>query len=125
MLYLGFASLELAPLPFAGHSPGGTRRLGALGAGAAFSVVTTPCASPLLAALLAASTAQAVPGLTIASMVGFALGYTALVFIAGVFGGKLVQRLKRTGFDAPRAAAGALLLVIGLGFVATGLAWFA
>lgn len=125
MLYLGLASLELAPLPFSGRSPGGRRRLGALGAGAAFSVVTTPCASPLLAALLAASTAQAIPGLTVVSMIAFALGYTALVFVAGVFGGGLVQRLKRTGFDAPRAAAGALLLVIGLGFVATGLAWFA
>jgi cytochrome c-type biogenesis protein len=124
MLGLSLVSLELLPLPFAGQSLGGTRRLGALGAGAAFSVVTTPCASPLLAALLAASAAQGIPGLTVASMVGFALGYTALVFAAGVFGGGLVQRLKRIGFDAPRAAAGALLLVLGLGFVATGVAWF-
>ncbi len=124
LAYLGLASLELAPLPFAGRSAGAGRRLGAVGAGAVFSLVTTPCASPLLAAVLAASAAQAVPGLTVASMVGFALGYTALVFAAGAFGGGLVRRLRQRSFDAPRAAAGALLLVLGAAFAVAGIAWF-
>ncbi len=124
MVYFGLASLELAPLPLAGRAAGSRRRLGAVGAGAAFSLVTTPCASPLLAAVLAAASAQAVPGLSVAAMVGFALGYTALVFAAGAFGGGLVRRLSARSFAAPRAAAGALLLVLGAGFAATGLAWF-
>jgi len=124
MLYFALAALEVAPVPFAGRSAGAGRRLGPIAAGAAFSVVTTPCASPILGAVLTASAAQSVPGLGVASMTGFALGYTALVFLAGVFGGSLVRRLRGRSFEAPRAAAAALLAVMGAAFVATGIAWF-
>ena len=74
--------------------------------------------------MLAASSAQAIPGLGVASMLGFAAGYTALVFAGGVFGGSLVARLRRRSFEAPRAAAAALLLVAGVGFATAGIAWF-
>lgn len=124
MLYFGLAALELVPIPFAGRAPGAGRVLGPVAAGAGFSLVTTPCASPLAAAVLTASSAQALPGLGVASMLGFALGYTALVFIAGVFGGGLVARARERSYAAPRAAAAALLLVAGAGFSATGIAWF-
>ena len=124
LLYFGFAALELAPMPFAGRVGGGPRRLGPIGAGAAFSVVTTPCASPLRAAVLAASATQAIAGLTVIAMASFALGYTLLVFLGGVFGGTLVTRLRERSFEAPRAGAGALLLVTGLGFAAAGWHWF-
>ena len=86
MLYFALAALDLAPLPFAGRAPGAGRRLGPIGAGAAFSLVTTPCASPFVGAVLTASASQGIAGLSVASMLGFALGYTALVFLAGVFG---------------------------------------
>jgi cytochrome c-type biogenesis protein len=124
MLYFGLASLELVPLPLAGRGPGAGRALGPIGAGAAFSLVTTPCVSPFVGAVLAASAAAGVPGLSVLSMLGFAFGYTALVFLGGVFGGGLVARMRRHSFDAPRAAAAALLLVAGLGFALTGVAWF-
>jgi cytochrome c-type biogenesis protein len=124
MLYFGAVALELLPLPFAGRSLGAGSRLGPIGAGAAFSLVTTPCASPFAGAVLAAAAAQGVPGLASVSMVGFALGYTALVFAAGVLGGGLVKRLKERSFDAPRAAAAALLFAAGFGFTAAGAAWF-
>lgn len=120
----GLAALEILPLPFAGRGIGGARRLGPVGAGAAFSLVTTPCASPFLGAVLAAAALPGIPGLTVVAMVAFAIGYTALVFLAGVFGGSLVRRLRRRSFAAPRAAAAALLLVAGFGFAAAGIAWF-
>lgn len=123
LVYLGLASLEIAPLPLLAGGSGEGRRLSALGAGAAFSLVTTPCASPLLGAVLAAAASQSVPGLTALSMAGFALGYTALVFVAGAFGGTLVERLRGRSFEAPRAASAALLLVAGAGFVASGVDW--
>jgi cytochrome c-type biogenesis protein len=123
LLYLGLAALELAPLPLLSGGSGGGRRLSAAGAGAAFSLVTTPCASPLLGAVLAAAASQSVPGLSAVSMVGFALGYTALVFVAGAFGGKLVERLRGRSFEAPRAASAALLLVAGAGFLLSGIDW--
>jgi cytochrome c-type biogenesis protein len=122
--YLGLAALELAPLPTPGSGFGAGRRLGPIAAGAAFALVTTPCASPLVAAVLTASSATGVPGLAVVSMLTFALGYTAIVFLAGVLGGNLVARLRRRSFDAPRAAAAALLLVVGFGFTASGIAWF-
>jgi cytochrome c-type biogenesis protein len=124
MLYLGLAAIEITPLPWAGRAPGGVRKLGPAAAGAAFALITTPCASPLLAAVLAAAGSQGIPGLSAVSMLGFSLGYTGLVFLAGVFGGRLVQRLRRCSFEAPRAAAAALLLVAGAGFTAVGLRWF-
>ena len=124
LVLFGLVALELLPLPFAGRSLGGAGRLGPVGAGAAFSVVTTPCASPFLGAVLAAAAAQGIPGLSVVSMLGFAAGYTALVFVAGVFGGSLVRRLRRRSFDAPRAAAAAVLIVAGLAFAAAGIAWF-
>jgi cytochrome c-type biogenesis protein len=124
MTAMGFVALEILPLPFAGRAPGGARRLGPLGAGAAFALITTPCASPLLAAVLAAAGTRGALGLSALTMIAFAVGYTGLVFAVGVFGGSLVKRLRLRSFDAPRAAAGALLLVAGLGFVWSGLAWF-
>ena len=36
LLYLGLATVEIAPVPFAGRSIGGSRKLGAFGAGAVF-----------------------------------------------------------------------------------------
>jgi cytochrome c-type biogenesis protein len=124
MLVFGLVALEVLPLPLAGRSPGGGRRLGPFAAGAVFSLVTTPCASPLVGAVLAAAGAWSVPGLAAASMACFAVGYTALVFAAGVFGGALLDALRRRSFDAPRAASAALLLVLGIAFTATGIAWF-
>ena len=124
LILFGLVALEILPVPLAGRAVGAGRRLGPFAAGAAFSLVTTPCASPLLAAVLAASSARAIPGLSVLSMVGFALGYTALVFAAGVFGGGLVRRLRQRSFEAPRAAAAALLLVLGAGFAAAGIVWF-
>lgn len=124
MLYLGLVAVDVAPVPFAGRSLGAGRRLGPIAAGAAFALVTTPCASPLLGAVLAASAAQQVPGLTVVSMAAFSVGYTALVFVAGVFGGAVVGRLRGHAFEAPRAASAALLLAAGLGIAAAGFAWF-
>lgn len=120
MFYLGLVAVEVASVPFAGRSVGAGRRLGSIAAGAAFALVTTPCASPLLGAVLAASAAQQVPGLSVISMLAFSVGYTALVFVAGVFGGTVVSRLRGQAFEAPRAASAALLMAAGLGFAVTG-----
>ena len=74
--------------------------------------------------MLAAAGTRGVLGLSGITMIAFAVRYTSLVFVVGVFGGSLVKRLRLRSFDAPRAAAGALLLVAGAGFVIAGLAWF-
>jgi cytochrome c-type biogenesis protein len=124
MIAFGLVALEVVPAPFAGRALGSGRSLGPVGAGAVFALVTSPCASPLIGGVLAAATAAGVPGLPVAAMVGFALGYTALVFVTGVFGASLLRRLPRTSLAAPRAAAAALLLVLGVVFTALGIEWF-
>ncbi len=124
LVLLGLAFLEVVPLPLSGRAPGGARAFGPLLTGSVFALVTTPCASPLLAAVLTAATALAIPGLTVVTMVAFSLGYTALVFAAGVMGGGLVARLRQRSFEAPRAAAAAALLAAGVGFGVLGLRWF-
>lgn len=123
IVYLGLAALELAPVPGPGSVFSAQRRLGPVGAGAAFSLITTPCSSPLLAAVLTAAAAQSVSGLGIVTMLSFSLGYTMLVFLAGVFGGGVVAWARGLDMVAPRAAAAALLVVSGTTFVLSGAVW--
>jgi len=123
MVYFGLAVLEVISIPLPA-SVGAGRNLGPLGAGAAFALVTTPCSSPLLAAVLGAAAAQANAGLSVATMLSFSLGYTLLVFLGGVFGGELVAWTRRFDFAAPRAAAAALLVASGVTFAFAGAIWF-
>jgi cytochrome c-type biogenesis protein len=124
LIYFGLVVSEALPDPFRGRGIEIRRRLGPFGAGAAFSMVTTPCSSPILGALLAAVAAHSVPGLGVATMISFSLGYTLLVFLGGLFGGGLVAWASRLRLAAPRAAAAALLVVSGFTLVLTGVAWF-
>jgi cytochrome c biogenesis protein CcdA len=124
LIYFGLAVLEAVPHPFGGGGFAIRRRLGPFGAGAAFSLVTTPCSSPILGAVLAAAAAHPVPGLGVGTMVCFSFGYTLLVFLGGVFGGGLVVWAKRLRLAAPRAAAAALFVASGLSLALTAVAWF-
>lgn len=122
LVVLGLVAAEIVRLP-AVPAIGGSRRLGAVAAGAAFALITTPCASPILFAVLAASGAQGVPGLAVVTMAAFAVGYTALVFAAGVSGGRLVGHVRGRA-RAVQAGAAAFLLVAGAGFLGSGVAWW-
>ena len=124
MVVLAAMALEWAPVPWAGRALGGTRQLGPVVAGAAFALVTTPCASPLIGGLLAAALAKGTPGLGAGVMLAFGLGYTALVFVAGVFGGGWIGRLRHRSRVAPRAVSAAVLLVAGLVTVSAGWRWW-
>jgi cytochrome c-type biogenesis protein len=121
LLLLGAVKAELLPFPRL-PAPAGTRGLGPVAAGATFALVTTPCASPILLAVLAAAAAQTVPGLSVATMASFAIGYTALVFAAGVGGGGVSERFG--SHPGLQAGAAAVLLLAGLGFVVSGWLWF-
>ena len=96
------AALEAAPPPEV-QAPGvATGRMPLL-AGAAFSLAL---------------------GLGAPAGIGFVLGSGALVGVAALVGGALLGRLRFRSFQAPRAAAAALILASGGGMVAVGLAWF-
>ncbi len=121
LLVLGAMQAELLPMPRL-PAVGGGRRLGAVAAGAAFALITTPCASPILFGVLTAAGSQSVPGLSVATMGSFAVGYTALVFAAGVAGGRATERFRRASRGV-QATGAAVLVVAGVGFLLSGLAW--
>jgi cytochrome c-type biogenesis protein len=122
LLVLGAVKAELLPPPRL-PAPAAARKVGPVAAGATFALITTPCASPVLFAVLATAAAQMVPGLSVATMVCFAIGYTALVFAAGVGGGRASGRFGRHTAGL-QAGAAALLFLAGLGFAVSGLLWF-
>jgi cytochrome c-type biogenesis protein len=116
-LKAGLLSVPPVPVPAVG------RKLGPTAAGATFALITSPCVSPLLFAVLAAAGAQAIPGLAVVTMACFALGYTSLVFVAGMIGGRIRVRPGRPS-SALEAGAAALLILAGIGFSVSGLLWF-
>ncbi|MBA2565749.1 MAG: cytochrome C biogenesis protein CcdA [Gemmatimonadetes bacterium] len=122
LLLLGACKAEILPLP---RLPvmAAARKVGPVAAGATFALITTPCASPLLLAVLAAAAAPMLPGLSVATMVCFAIGYTALVFAAGVGGAGTRAHFARQAAGL-QAGAAALLFLAGLGFAISGLLWF-
>lgn len=124
LLYFGVAVVGLAPLPFGTGGPAArANRIGPFGAGAAFCLVTTPCSSPILGAVVAAAAAQPIPGLAVVATVAFSLGYTALVVLGGLLGGGVVAWAQRFRWAAPRALAAALLIAAGLTWIVRGALW--
>lgn len=97
-------------------------RLGAFLLGLLFGVVSTPCAVPILAVLLAfvAQKGSVLYGGLLLFV--YALGHSALVLVAGTSMGaakRLIESrgLRRTNLILQRAA-GALIIIVGIYFVA-------
>jgi cytochrome c-type biogenesis protein len=90
--------------------------------GLCYALVATPCASPVLVAVLGAASVQGRVVVTIAAMALYALGYTIVLWLASVFAGIVVtsRRLLEHGELITRLSAAALLL-LGIGFVYYGL----
>ncbi len=75
--------------------------------GFTFALVTSPCASPVLAAVLSAAAATSTPPLAVLSMVLYSIGYSMVILLAGLgveLGGLRRALLKRgeqiTGISA-------------------------
>ena len=119
---LGMAGLFRLPLPQISPS---VQYLGPFGVGLTFTLVTSPCASPILFSVLAAGAGTGSQVLSTLAMASFALGYTALIFFASLFTGLAVQARRwtaRTGW-LPRFSS-ALLMVVGLYYVFSGVRWY-
>jgi cytochrome c biogenesis protein CcdA len=93
LIYFGLVVSEAVPDLFMGRGIEIRRRLGPFGAGAAFSMVTTPCSSPILGAVLAAAAAHSVPGLGVG-------------IYAARFSGRFVRRRARR-LGEPASTSGA------------------
>ncbi|MBJ7901353.1 MAG: cytochrome c biogenesis protein CcdA [Cyanobacteria bacterium RI_101] len=98
---------------------------GPYGVGLTFALVSSPCASPVLFAVLAAAAASGSQVLGVLTMVSYALGYTALIFLASLFTGLAKNSKKLLQHSEGIIRFGSLALILtGLYYLFTGAQWF-
>jgi cytochrome c-type biogenesis protein len=98
---------------------------GPYGVGLTFALVSSPCASPVLFAVLAAAAGTGSPVLGTLTMVFYALGYTMIIFLSSLFTGlaKQSKRLLQHSDGVIRFGSLALILT-GAYYLFTGTQWF-
>jgi cytochrome c-type biogenesis protein len=98
---------------------------GAYGVGFTFALVSSPCASPVLFAVLAAAAATGSQWMSWLTMVSYAIGYTAVIFLASLFTGLVKQSRWLLGRSDWVMGAGSLVLLLaGAYYVIDGVLWF-
>jgi cytochrome c-type biogenesis protein len=109
------------------QSPGQLMRsmlTGPYGVGVTFALVSSPCTSPIMISVLAAAAATGSQIQSMATMVSYALGYSAVIFLASLFTG-LAKQTRRllVHSDTITRVAGMVLLIIGLVYLMNGAHW--
>ncbi len=98
---------------------------GTYGVGLTFALISSPCASPVLFAVLAAASATGSPLWSTLTMVAYALGYTAVIFAASLFTGLIkVSRQVLAQSDSIMRWGGLALVLMGGYYVVSGILWF-
>jgi cytochrome c-type biogenesis protein len=98
---------------------------GTYGVGLTFALISSPCASPVLFAVLAAAAATGSPLWSVLAMVAYALGYTAVIFAASLCAGLIkFTRQILVNSDAVMRWGGLALMLMGGYYVVSGILWF-
>ncbi|BAZ70252.1 MAG: cytochrome c biogenesis CcdA family protein [Pelatocladus maniniholoensis HA4357-MV3] len=98
---------------------------GPYGVGLTFALVSSPCASPVLFAVLAAAAATGSQVLGTLTMVSYALGYTILIFLASLFTGLAKQSNQLLKHSEGIIRFGSLALILTGGYyLFSGTQWF-
>ncbi|NES99555.1 MAG: cytochrome c biogenesis protein CcdA [Sphaerospermopsis sp. SIO1G2] len=98
---------------------------GPYGVGLTFALVSSPCASPVLFAVLAAAAATGSQILGTLTMVSYALGYTILIFLASLFTSLAKESRRLLQHSEGIIRFGSLALIItGVYYLFTGTQWF-
>lgn len=94
------------------------------GVGLTFALVSSPCTSPVMFAVLTAAAATGSQVQSVLAMVSYALGYTILIFFASLFTGLVKQTRSLLAYSnaITRVASVALLLVGGF-YLVNGARW--
>ncbi|MGK7931254.1 MAG: cytochrome c biogenesis CcdA family protein [Microcystaceae cyanobacterium] len=102
-------------LPFAGP----------YGVGLTFALVSSPCASPVLFAVLATAAATGSQVLGTLTMVSYGLGYTLLIFLASFLTGLAQQSRRLLQYSESIVRFGSVALMLtGAYYILTGTQWF-
>jgi cytochrome c-type biogenesis protein len=98
---------------------------GTYGVGLTFALISSPCASPVLFAVLAAAAATGSPVWSVLTMVAYALGYTAVIFATSLFAGlmKFTRKILMNS-EAVMRWGGLALILMGGYYVVSGVLWF-
>lgn len=98
---------------------------GPFGVGLTFALVSSPCASPVLFAVLAAAAATGSQVTATLAMVSYALGYTMLIFLSSLFTGLVKQsnNLLKHSENIIRFGSVALIMT-GAYYLFNGTKWF-
>jgi len=98
--------------------------IGPFGVGLTFALVSSPCTSPVMVSVLAAASATGSQVQSTLTMISYALGYTAIIFIASLFTGLAKQtRGLLAHSDLIIRVASMALLLVGLFYLITGGHW--
>jgi cytochrome c-type biogenesis protein len=98
---------------------------GTYGVGLTFALISSPCASPVLFAVLAAAAATGSPVWSTLTMVAYSLGYTAVIFAASLFTGLIkVSRQILVKSESIGRWGGLALVLMGGYYVVSGVLWF-
>jgi cytochrome c-type biogenesis protein len=100
-------------------------QVGPYGVGLTFALVSSPCASPVLFAVLAAAAATGSQVLGTLTMVSYALGYTVLIFCASLFTALAKQSRQLLKHSEGIIQFGSVALILTGGYyLFTGTQWF-
>jgi cytochrome c-type biogenesis protein len=98
---------------------------GSYGVGITFALVTSPCASPVLFAILSAAAATGSQVMGVLAMVSYAIGYTAIIFLASLFTGLVKQsRVFLRHADRVMRVGSLVLMLAGAYYIGNGILWF-
>lgn len=124
LLFMALSVIEVIKMPlpqFIKNIPEG----GPFIVGLAFASISSPCASPILFAVLAMSSTAGsfLKGTSI--MVAYSIGYTGLIFVTGLFAG-FVKRLNffKRHSKIVSIISSIVLVVLGALYIYSGIKWF-
>lgn len=122
LMGLSFSGLFHLPIPQTNFS---LPVKGPYGVGLTFALVSSPCSSPVLFAVIAAAAATGSQVVSTVTMVAYGLGYTAVLFFASLFAGLVKQsRTLLTKSDVIMRFGSVALILAGGYYLFTGIGWF-
>lgn len=124
VLVMGLCLLGIVkiPLPQVNVDASG---LGPYGVGVTFALVSSPCASPVLFAVLAAAAASGSQIMGVLTMVSYALGYTIVIFLTSLMAGLAKQTKLLLNYSEWIVRIGSIALLLAGGYyLVVGTLWF-
>jgi cytochrome c-type biogenesis protein len=124
ILVMGLGLLGLIKIPLPQINVDGSN-FGPFGVGLTFALVSSPCASPVLFAVLAAAGASGSQLLAVLTMASYAFGYTIIIFLASLLTGFAKQARLLLQYSENITKFGSVALILaGIYYLITGIQWF-